>query len=307
VQVRLESAGGRAVEVSAPAEGPYAAQVAALREAVRGLPSVSAWKGGEIRVEVAQEAGWLNWEAVVASALAEGREAQVGLDIRRWVPESFAPGALQARALKYGLSIGAPSRGLMWWAREAWRGQEMLAMKQVRMEELHKGWLKGEVLHLVASPVRTAYGPRLEVGREAVQQQQQPAEERGELVAAEDVVAGVKGLRACVLQGPEVAVFSRGGNERMQAAEARAFAAGLVGTGQLTAVLVVPPLPEELFQEVQNQVRHALVKAWWPESLAREVVGLRGEVYRRLGGTEEAWETAMDVCLYVPHWGQWRE
>lgn len=251
----------------------------------------SQWKGGVLELTLRPEQAWLCWEAVYGLALMGlQREAVRLTDLRRNGADHYKISALKVWPLhSFSMLAGTDftDKELL---QGYWQPREVDFWDERTAGRVH-------LLHVLASPSQGPEGPRLKlkVGSALTRVHTTP----GPLLSAADLLMRSHGLRVCILQGPLLNRLEREDSDRLRAAAARAFAAELMDAGKLTAVLVVPSLPEDLAHKALQPVAEALMSERWTEALPGAVVALRTTIFDTLGGTEDAFELAMDVCLYM--------
>lgn len=251
---------------------------------------LSQWKGGALELTLKPEQAWLCWEAVYGLALTGSQREAVRLDLRRNGADYYKPSARRVW----------PLHSLAMLAGTDFTDKELLqSYWQPRQVEFwdERGTGKVNLLHVLASPSQGPEGPRLKLkgGSALTRVHTTP----GPLLSPADLLMRSHGLHVCILQGPLLSRLEREDSDRLRAAAARAFAAELMDSGKLAAVLVVPSLPEDLVHKVLRPVAEALMSERWTETLPGAVVALRTTLFDTLGGTEDAFELAMDVCLYM--------
>jgi hypothetical protein len=153
-----------------------------------------------------------------------------------------------------------------------------------------------QLLHLIANPLATRAGVRLQLSPDMATQKGG----RGELVRAEELVRMFPNLQLCVVQAP-LATGRRSGTDRERASYLRAFAADVFAAG-VPAVLTVPPLDFHVAQAALTLFARALTDrepGVYP-ALLGGARATREEILRQRTDTpESAEEAAYDICLYV--------
>ncbi|RKG87932.1 ATP-binding protein [Corallococcus terminator] len=280
---------------------PY--EDAALRAGalLRSLPTFARWAGGEVAFCVETAVAGLCWEAVVGTKLQGTHEGQLGLDLRRSNLRGFQPTTLWVRppshvGVELGDALSQRRLGQRWLEAAAQRTPRVLGGGDGEGPSADAATV--DLLYLRASPLPTTGGPRLELTVSGHNENR--AHERERLISADDLLAWMKKLRICILAGPQLLDTQRVESDRLRAATARAFACQLFASGQLTAVLVIPSLPEGLEFEVNALVAQAFTQQDWAGALSSVVREMRTHLFRALGQTDDAWEVAMDCCLYMP-------
>ncbi|RYZ39011.1 MAG: hypothetical protein EOO71_21680 [Myxococcaceae bacterium] len=281
---------------------PYRETVGTAVSSLHSLPAVARWAGGEVTFAVETAVAGVCWEAVVATALRDSEEQQLDLDPRRSGIRGFLSSALRVRPLQHvGVEVGdaLSQRNLSQrWLEVAPRRTARVLGGGEEGSRPHGNAPTVELLYLRASPLQTARGPRLEFTTSGHNEHRAPERER--LISANDLLEWMPRLRVCVLASPQLLDTQRVESDRLRAATARTFACELATSGQLTAVLVIPSLPEGLEFEVNAVVARAFTQQDWAGALGTVVRHTRIHLFRALGQTPDAWETAMDCCLYMP-------
>ncbi|MCY1047390.1 hypothetical protein OV208_39190, partial [Corallococcus sp. bb12-1] len=280
---------------------PYGPAATKAGDRLLSLPSVTRWNGGEVAFEVDTAVAGICWEAMVARSLRQTREQQLDLDLRRSSAQGFQPTALRVRQpLHVGVELGdALSQrrlGQRWLETAPKRTARVLGGGED--EAPHGESATVDLLYLRASPIVTAIGPWMELTMSGHSENR--FRERGRLISADNLLAWMKHLRVCILAGPQLQDTQRVESDRLHAATARAFACELADSGQLTAVLVLPSLPEGLEFEMNALVAQAFTQQDWARALSSRVREMRTHLFQALGQTDDAWEVAMDCCLYMP-------
>ncbi|NPC49170.1 ATP-binding protein [Corallococcus sp. AB032C] len=301
VHVELNAIEGRLEPTVLYQHRAYETMAWRLRPSLSTLPSFEQWTGGEAAFAVAPQVSGLCWEAIIATALRSQPLEQLSVDLRRVSILSVPVSTLWVRPLQHvGVELGhaLSQRRLMqrWLDTAPQRTPRVLG----RGEDLEPDATAASVdlLYLRASALPTASGPRMELTTS--EHSEHRSLERQKLISAEHLIAWMPKLRVCVLTGPQLLDTQRVESDRLRAATARGFAAELAASGQLTAVLVIPSLPEELEFEMNALVAQAFTHPDWDQALVSVVREVRTHVYRALGQTDDAWEVAMDCCLYMP-------
>jgi hypothetical protein len=156
-----------------------------------------------------------------------------------------------------------------------------------------------DVLHVVAAPIDTASGPRLDLGRITGAQlsSRQSGRPRGELMQPADVTRRFPDLVLCVLQATPQERTHRTEAERRQAASLRLMAEEIFSMG-VTAVVSIPPLPSSVAAVVLDTLAEAVGKrpARPVAALTKAIKKAREKMPATAGLTDEA---AFDICLYA--------
>ncbi|RKH17257.1 ATP-binding protein [Corallococcus sp. CA047B] len=280
---------------------PYEDTVRLADVLLRSLPTFTSWMGGEVAFATETAVAGLCWEAVVGAMLRESQEEQLGLDLRRSSVRGFQLAALWVRppshvGVELGDALSQRRLGHRWLETAARRTARVLGGGE--NDAPHADSATVDLLYLRATPVPTARGVRMELTVNGHSENR--IRERERLISADDLLAWMKKLRICILAGPQLVDTRRIEGDRLRAANARAFACELAASGQLTAVLVIPSLPEGLEFEVNALVAQAFTQQDWAGALSSVVREMRTYLFRALGKTSDAWEVAMDCCLYMP-------
>jgi hypothetical protein len=132
----------------------------------------------------------------------------------------------------------------------------------LRGEEAFGGDQSGDeidIVHIVATPIDTASGPRLDLGRltGARSVSKQSGSPRGELMQPADVLSRFPDVVFCVLQATPQEHTDRTYAERRQAASLRSMAEEIFSLG-LTAVVTIPPLPSSVAAVVLDGLAEAV-------------------------------------------------
>lgn len=301
VHVDLSSIEGRLEPAVLYQHRAYETMAWRLRPSLSTLPSFEQWTGGEAAFAVAPQVSGLCWEAVVATALRSQPMEQLSVDLRRVSVLGVPASTLWVRPLQHvGVELGhalSQRRLIQRWLDTApQRTPRVLGGGEDLEPDANAASV--DLLYLRASALPTASGPRMELT--ASEHSEHRSLEREKLFSAEHLLAWMPKLRVCVLAGPQLLDTQRVESDRLRAATARGFAAELVASGQLTAVLVIPSLPEGLEFEMNALVAQAFTHPDWASALVSVVREMRTHVYRALGQTDDAWEVAMDCCLSIP-------
>jgi hypothetical protein len=156
-----------------------------------------------------------------------------------------------------------------------------------------------DVLHIVATPIETASGPRLDLGRTTGARlgSKQSGQPRGELMQPADVVRLFPDLVCCVLQATPQERTHRTEAERRQAATLRLMAEEIFSLG-VTAVVTIPTLPASVAADLLGTLAEAV-----SGRSSRPVLALTGAISHARekmasspGLTAEA---GFDICLYA--------
>lgn len=156
-----------------------------------------------------------------------------------------------------------------------------------------------EIVHIVATPIETSSGPRLELGHLTGARLTAPSgSPRGELMRAADIVSQFPDLVFCVLQATPPEHTNRTGAERQQAASLRQVAEEIFCLG-VTAVVTIPPLPATAAARVLDELARAV--ATQPARPVSKLAKAIRKAQAILAGPESASdpEAAFDLCLYA--------
>ncbi|MHA7631168.1 ATP-binding protein [Corallococcus sp. M7] len=301
VHVELKANEGRLEPTVLYQHRAYETMAWRLRPLLSTLPSFEQWTGGEATIAVATQVSGLCWEAVIATALRSQPLEQLSVDLHRVSVLRMPASTLWVRPLQHvGVELGhaLSQRRLMqrWLDTAPQRTPRVLGGGEDLAPEATTASV--DLLYLRASALPTASGPRMELTTS--EHSEHRSLERQKLLSTEHLLAWMPNLRVCVLSGPQLLDTQRVESDRLRAATARGFAAELAASGQLTAVLVIPSLPEGLEFEVNALVAQAFTHPEWANALVSAVREIRTHVYRALHQTDDAWEVAMDCCLYMP-------
>lgn len=162
-----------------------------------------------------------------------------------------------------------------------------------------------DVLHVVATPVETSAGVRLQVtGGQASSPPRRsgdPAAGRGEMMTATDVIRIAPAMVLCILQAPPRSGHPRNNSDRDEASALRIAAADLHAAG-VAAVLTVPSLPGS----TAVAALAAFAKSGFAGRSSRRALGVAAAAVRNAiiadkeMDAEARTEAALDVCLYLP-------
>lgn len=156
-----------------------------------------------------------------------------------------------------------------------------------------------DILHVVATPIETSSGPRLELGQLTGAKLTTPSgSPRGELMRAADIVSQFPDLVFCVLQATPSEQTNRTDAERQQAASLRQVAEEIFCLG-VTAVVTIPPLPATAAARVLDELAGA-VATQTERPVAKLTKAIR-KAQEILAGPESGAdpEAAFDLCLYA--------
>jgi hypothetical protein len=156
-----------------------------------------------------------------------------------------------------------------------------------------------EIVHIVATPIETSSGPRLELGQLTGAKLTTPSgSPRGELIRAADIVNQFPDLVFCVLQATPSEHTNRTDAERQQAASLRLIAEEIFCLG-VTAVVTIPPLPATGATLVLDVLAEAVVMR--QERPAATLTAAIRKAQQMLTGLKPAPdpEAAFDLCLYA--------
>jgi hypothetical protein len=172
------------------------------------------------------------------------------------------------------------------------------------------------VVHVMGSPVETGAGLRLSLRPRGAK-----ILGESELIKTEEIAQQFRSLRLCIVQAPPVVEQQRTTSDRDVAGRMRRIGAELLQLG-IPAVIVLPPVPEEVAAEAIDQLAKALVNVSGlvrpPAGFVRLVVRLAGrsndslpylgkavrkvqDIIKTKGHSdaESALEAAFDVCFYT--------
>ena len=300
-EIRLESSDGRSL-ASAHIKTPN------VEESYRGLMPASLV--GELArfqdrrrrlniIELQLEPGFAApcWEAMIARS---GR----GLRVVRTLTSRRLRPVKAWRDLRSAVSVVADQRqdtsaSLAWrrlsgrrrYRHEVWHPEDVFASDR-SAEEI-------DIVHLVATPINTASGPRLDLSRVTGDQHRsrRGGAARGELMQAANVISRFPDVVCCVLQATPQEHTLRTDAEREQAATLRVIAEEIFSRG-IPAVITIPVLPSETAADVLDEVSEAVVSR-----SARMIPALTKAVYNAQQQVAKVAdispEVAMDICVYA--------
>jgi hypothetical protein len=154
------------------------------------------------------------------------------------------------------------------------------------------------VLHLVANPVETSYGLRLEGST------LQGSVRGADLLRVEEELLPLfPELVLCILQvPPQETLFYRTTTDRAQIGNLRGLAAAIFQSG-VPVVITIPPLPSALGAVVLDHLAGALQQENWKEALFEAIhsarLSLLGASELQAPDPDLAQEEALDICLYA--------
>jgi hypothetical protein len=156
-----------------------------------------------------------------------------------------------------------------------------------------------DIVHIVATPIETSSGPRLELGQPTGAKLSTPSgSPRGQLIRAADIVSQFPDLVFCVLQATPAEHTNRTAAERQQAASLRLVAEEIFCLG-VTAVVTVPPLPAASAARVLTELAGAVVsRPTRPVAALTKAVRNAQEKLADPESTPDR-EAAFDLCLYA--------
>ncbi len=243
------------------------------------------------------------WEAALAGP-AGAPDVSSLLRVVRTVPSRRARAARPWRDLKSVVSIVADlkqdSMVTLGWQDLAGRRRYRYQLR--RPDEVYGDDTLGEdidIVHIVGTPIDTASGPRLDIGRLTGEQYSSSTSgpPRGELMQAADIRRLFAGVTCCVLQGTPHELTNRTVAERRQAQNLRIMAEEIFSLGVM-AVITVPPLPSSLAAAVLEELSKAITRR-----PAHPVIALADairEAAARIAAVPElAAEAPFDLCLYA--------
>lgn len=296
-RVALSAAGPLAdatIDVPAP-DGPYDQLASVLPEVLaaelRRL-GAAADRYHLLAVQLPPRLAGVCWEALFGPPLR----------IVRTVPSRRARPTTSWRELRSAISIvtdtaqhATAARG--WQPLTRYRRYQYTSR---RSSQVYNDAIPGEeidIVHIVATPIDTASGPRLVLGRVAGDQLRRSGGGRGELMQAADVLARFPDVAFCVLQATPQEHLSRTEFERQQAAMLRLIAAELFSLG-VPVVVTIPPLPSSATGVVLRALSEAVASRprRFVGALSSALKQAAAELTRTPGLSAEC---ALDLCLYA--------
>lgn len=152
-----------------------------------------------------------------------------------------------------------------------------------------------DIVHIVATPIETASGLRLDLSRTA--KPQVTSSPRGELMQPSDVIAQFPDVAFCVLQATPEERAVRTEAQRQQAAGLRQFAAEIFSLG-VPVVVTIPPLPSTVASAVLSELSKAVTSR--PRRFVAALTDALGRAAERLAQAPDlSPECALDLCLYA--------
>ncbi|HET9897386.1 MAG TPA: hypothetical protein VFQ44_20845 [Streptosporangiaceae bacterium] len=276
---------------------PYELVAPALQEGVTfdlSRLSQAGRRSDVLQLSLPAELAGVCWEAAFASPLR----------VIRTVPGRRARPVKSWRELASAVSVVADSNQADMVTR-GWAG--LIGRRRYRHRIWRPDMVYGEavsgeetdVVHIVATPIETASGPRLELGRVTGDQYRIRSDStpRGELMRAADVLARFPDLAFCVLQATPQEHLDRTETQRRQAATLRMLAAEIFSLG-VPAVVTIPALPTSVTVSVLAALSAAVTSR--PRRFAAALTdALRYEAERLETIPGLSPECALDLCLYA--------
>lgn len=311
VELSLDSRGQptrREIIALPAADAPYQQLRSELPDSIRtGIGEILEARRDSRRlldVRLDQGFGAPCWEAMLAAAGDPDQARASSLRIVRTVATRRTRPVKAFREIKTAVSLVADLRQDEM-ATQGWRCliEKRRYSHQIRRpDEVYGDDNSGEeidILHVVAAPIDTASGPRLDLGRITGAQlsSKQSGRPRGELMQPADVTRRFPDLVLCVLQATPQERTHRTEAERRQAASLRLMAEEIFSLG-VTAVVSLPPLPSSAAAVVLDTLAEAVGKrpARPVATLTKAIRKAREKMAATAGLTDEA---AFDICLYA--------
>jgi hypothetical protein len=275
----------------------------ALTTELSKLRSESGGKRRVVEVRLEQGLGAPCWEAMLTSTSIDEPADRSPLRVVRTLVGSHARPLVAWRDIKESLSVLSDLRQDEM-ATQGWRRLILSERYRHRIARfgdiLSMGTAAGEVhlLHLVATPIDTASGPRLEFDRETGPQQRsrQSGPPRGRLLKAADVVDLFPGVVFCILQGTPQEHTIRSDAERRQGAVLRLMAESVFFHG-VGAVVTIPTMPSSVAADVLDALVEAVSSR--PRHPVEALVDAVRKAESRMVGPAATDESAFDLCLYA--------
>ncbi len=250
-------------------------------------------------VQIPRQLAAICWEAVFASK-PDAPLGELGpLRIVRTLPERRTRPVRSWRAMRSAVSIVADLNQAEM-AASGWApliDSRRYEYGSGRPDELSGSRFAGlDIVHIVATPIETASGLRLDLGRTAGQSPR-PDAPRGELMQPFDMLARFPDVAFCVLQATPTVQALRSEAERQQAAGLREFAAEIFSLG-VPVVVTIPPLSSSMAVVVLGLLSEA-VKSRPRRFVAALTEALRQAADRLASTPGLSPECAFDLCLYA--------
>jgi hypothetical protein len=261
----------------------------------------------EVRLE--QGLGAPCWEAMIAGGTQRvgaemDRAGPARLRVVRTVASRRARPVKEWRDLDSAISLVADLRQDAM-VTQGW--QRLIQFQRyshriLRGEETFGGDQSGDeidILHVVATPIETASGPRLDLGRltGARSASKQSGPPRGELMQPADVVSRFPDVVFCVLQATPQEHTYRTEAERQQAGSLRLMAEEIFSLG-LTAVVTIPPLPSSVAAVVLDGLAEVVTSR--PRRLVAALTAAIEQAQEKMAAMPEIGnEPAFDLAVYA--------
>lgn len=312
VEASLESADhrlGRESLLMPDGSGPYQqlraripASVHAALATVAGQPARNSQRILEVRLDQGLSAPC--WEAMLAVGPHPDQASTSPLRIVRTVQNRRARPVKDWRDVRSAVSLVADIRqddmATVGWQRlTGKRRYQHLILRSDQFGGSGDSPDEVDILHLVATPIETSSGPRLELGQSTGAQLTAPSRSpRGQLLRAADVASRFPDLVFCVLQATPQEHSNRTDAERQQAASLRLVAEEVFCLG-VTAVVTIPPLPAELGAMVLDTLSEAVASR--PRQPAAALTEVIRNAQKKLADPKSGadHEAAFDLCLYA--------
>lgn len=251
-----------------------------------------------IVAQLTQETSALCWEGILAQALASEIPDWHRLHFHRVLARRRRSVSAEAWQKRHLLGLAGNSRQRQW-LYNAWEPL-MLQHWQVEIEagESLASLLNRAAsptvscLHLVANPVETAGGLRLQ--SQSIYREARSGER--ELLHIEEIARTYANLQLCILQCPPQGGTRRTSTERAQMGNLRLLAARLFAAG-VALVLTIPTLGLQQSEYVLRNLAWALSGDNWRQELDQAIVEARQFLLAEFSGEEQ--ERAFDFCLYT--------
>jgi hypothetical protein len=272
-------------------------QLFGLENALRRLPDQH---GPEIRIELEMPLAWICWEALLT--LAGSSHPSRLLSFRRTLTQAARkerPLSGPVRLLSFGPTLADLEMSLQGW--EPLRHDTRFRSESLESDALldRAGWEDDpvQVLHVIGRPIGTTAGARLEISEASVGR----TVGRGQVLAPRDLLHRLPQARLLILQAKTRRTSKRSGSDREKTAYLRLMAAELHGGG-IPAVLVIPPLSQDLgtavLREIANALREPAASLTEPLLRALAMARLRIRENSSSLSDEDRLEQVLDLTFY---------
>lgn len=262
-----------------------------------------------IELNVDQGASEVSWEGVLTRCAPEVRTPDdLGFSFQRTSQQrgtALSDALLGASAVTLWAPVSPEPLPFDGWRRlheESRFTTMILRSPSVEDVTVSTGSRRTEVLHVVAPVLRTASGVRLQLGAFATTPaatRKSRMAHRGELLRADDLIQLFPDLVLCILQAPPMVIEERTAADREHAACLRRLAAELFTSGQIAAVLTLPPVPAVMANVATGEIAQSLIdRRGWTGLREAVTSAQRAASHWGPSSGDEALEAALDICLY---------